>query len=59
MNNYVLTGMNTNYANTIKNVVASFEGFILFIKLDYFFLQVFFFILIYDKQIIVCITLTQ
>ena len=40
-----------NYANTIKKVVATLEGFILFFPTG--FLN----ILIYDKQINICITI--
>ena len=41
----------------MQNVVASLEGFILFLKLEYCFPTGFFFVLIYNKQVIMCITI--
>ena len=42
---------------TQYNVIASLEGFILFLKLEYYFPTGFFFVLIYDKQVLMCITI--
>ena len=40
-----------------QNVVASLEGFILYLKLEYFFPTVLVFVLIYDKQVLMCVTI--
>ena len=54
---WILSYWNKHESCKYKNVVASLEGFILFLKLEYFFSTGFFFVLIYDKQVLMCITI--
>ena len=58
MNNheYIFTGINMNYANTIKCSSLPWRFYIIF-KTWIFFPTGFFFVSIYDKQVLLCITI--
>ena len=60
MNNheYILTGINMNDANTIKCSSLPWRFYIIFKFLNIVFpTGLFFFVLIYDKQVLMCISI--